>query len=141
MASTIQGMARSHLALVTLALALAGCTDRLGPFDVAGTYILQSVNGAPVPLPGIQTQASGALTLTATGFVERRVSYTIDGQGTLQEFVATGTFQLTDAGLRLALHQGASLWTPTADLVGATITLQYPSPADGPDIVELYRLR
>lgn len=134
-------MARSHLALVTVALALAGCTDRLGPSDVAGTYILQSVNGAPVPLPGVQAPTSGSITLTATGLAERRISYTIDAQGKVQEFVAAGTFQLTDSALRLALHEGTHLWTPAAELVGATITLQYPSPVDGPDIVELYRLR
>jgi hypothetical protein len=133
-------MARSHLVLAVVILtgALAGCSERLGPADVAGTYFLKTVNGAPVPLPGINAPVAGTITLTATGRAERRISYAIDAQGTVREFTATGTFHLKGSELRLALQEGTNLWTPSADLVGTTITLTYPNAADGPDIVERY---
>jgi hypothetical protein len=133
-------MVRSHrgLAAVILTAVLVGCTDRLGPAGVAGTYFLETVNGLPLPLPGINAPVAGTITLTATGMVERRISYTIDAQGKVREFTATGTFQLKGSELRLALQDGTYLWTPSAELVGTTITLTYPNPADGPDIVERY---
>ena len=135
------GLAHLGFAAVTLTAVLAGCTERLGPSDVAGTYALETVNGMPLPLPGINAPVTGTITLTATGGAERRISYTIDEQGTVREFVATGTFQLMGSELRLTLQEGTYLWTPSADLVGTTITLTYPHPADGPDIVESYRHR
>ena len=125
----------------TLTAFLAGCTESLPPSNVAGTYVLEAVNGAPVPLPGINAPVAGTITLTAAGNAERRISYTIDSQGTVREFVAAGTYQLKGSDLRLALQQGTSLWSPSASLVGMSITLTYPHPADGPDIVELYRER
>lgn len=136
-------MARSPLGLaaITLTAVLTSCTESLRPSYVAGTYVLETVNGAPVPLPGINAPVAGAITLAVTGSAERRISYTTDAQGTVREFVATGSYQLMGSELRLALQQGGSLWTPSASLVGQSITLKYPHPADGPDIVELYRLR
>ena len=135
----LQRMTRFPL-LATLVLAVAGCTDRLTPPDVAGTYILESVNGTSVPLPGIYAQSKGSITLKAPRLVERRISYTIDDQGTVREEVASGTFELSDSVLHLALQAGTYVWTPSAYLTGSTIRLQYPSPVDGPDVVELYRL-
>jgi hypothetical protein len=136
-------MARSplDLAAITLAALLAGCTEPLRPSHGAGTYVLESVNEAPVPLPGINAPVAGTITLTVTGGAERHISYTVDSLGTVREFVATGTYQLMGSELRLALREGTFLWTPSANLVGTTITLTYPHPADGPDIVERYRQR
>ena len=133
-------MVRSHLGLaaVILTAVLAGCNERFGPADVAGKYSLETVNGVPVPVPGINAPVAGIITLTATGMAERRISYTIDAQGTVREFTATGTFQVKGSELRLALQEATYLWTPSANLVGTTITLTYPNPADGPDIVERY---
>jgi hypothetical protein len=136
-------MARSPigLAIIALAAVLVGCAEPLHPGHLAGTYSLQSVNGTPVPLPGVNAPVAGTITLSAFGHAERRISYTIDAQGTVQEFVATGTYQLIGSELRLALREGSSVWTPSATLAGSSITLAYPHPADGPDIVELYRQR
>ena len=143
MGYTVSSMARTplHLAAITLTAVLVGCTEPLPPSYVAGTYALETVNEAPVPLPGINAPVAGTITLTATGVAERRISYTIDSQGTVREFVATGTYQLVGSQLRLALQEGSSQWTPSASLVGTTITLTYPHPADGPDIIERYRQR
>ncbi len=129
------------LAAITLTAVLAGCTEPLRPSYRAGTYVLETVNEAPVPLPGINAPVAGTITLTATGVAERRISYTVDSQGTVREFVATGTYQLIGSELTLVLQEGTSRWTPSASLVGPTITLKYPHPADGPDIVERYRQR
>ena len=136
-------MARFPLGLTTIVLVapLTGCAEPLRPSYVAGTYILETVNGTPVPLPGVNAPVAGTITLLATGNAERRISYTIDAQGTVREFVATGTYQLIGSQLRLALREGGSIWTPSASLAGSSITLTYPHPADGPDIVELYRQR
>ena len=136
-------MARFPLLLTAVALTalLAACTESLPSSSAAGTYVLEAVNGTPVPLPGINAPVAGTITLTAAGNAQRRISYTIDSQGTVREFVAAGTYQLNGSDLRLALQQGTSLWTPAASLVGTSITLTYPNPAAGPDIVELYRER
>ena len=140
---TLPEMARAPLGLTTIVLvaALVGCAEPLRPSHVAGTYILETVNGTPVPLPGVNAPVAGTITLTAIGTAERRISYTVDAQGTVREFVATGTYQLIGSQLHLALREGSSLWTPSANLAGSSITLTYPHPADGPDIVELYRQR
>jgi hypothetical protein len=127
-----------HLTAVALAALLAGCADHLAPGDVAGTYRLVTVNGAAVPLPGVNVLVSGSMTLTSQGEAERRVQYRIDTQGQVREFDARGTFQLQGSVLRLALHEEANVWTPSALLIGTTLRLRYPDPGDGPDIVEFY---
>ena len=126
------------LTLVLVAAILAGCGERLGPADVAGTYVLETVNQVPVPLQGLNVLVSGSITLSATGAAERRVSYRVDTLGTVREYVATGTFRLMGSDLRLALQEGTFVWTPTAQLIGTSITLVTPNPADGPDIEERY---
>lgn len=135
-------MVRSPLLTALLIAGVLSCTDRLGPSGVAGMYALESVDGVPVPLPGTYAQVRGSFTLTATGFAERRVVYRIDDQGTEQESVESGTFTLADDSvLHLSFHAGNSSWTRTAILIRSAITLRLPSPVDGPDIVELYRLQ
>ena len=129
------------LVAITLTAVLAGCTEPLPPSYRTGTYVLETVNEAPVPLPGINAPVGGTITLTATGVAERRISYTVDSQGTVRAFVATGTYQLIGSELMLVLQEDTSRWTPSASLVGTTINLTYPHPADGPDIVERYRQR
>ncbi len=131
---------QTYRAIIALAV-VAACADGVAPADAAGTYDLQTVNGAPVPLAGAPAVVSGSVTLTPAGAAERRVTYRMDTQGTLREFAATGTFRLRGSILELALHEDGSVWKLTASIVGATITLRYPHPADGPDIVEAYQRR
>lgn len=128
------------LAAIALAAAFTGCAEPLRPSYVTGTYVLTTVNGAPVPLQGVNAPVAGAITLTASGNAERRISYTIDALGTVREFVDTGTYQLIGSHLRLALRQASSVWTPSGILDSSSIVLTYPNPADG-TIVELYRQR
>ena len=127
-----------RLAAVAFAALLAGCADHVAPADIAGTYRLVTVNGTPVPLPGVNVLVDGSMTLTSQGEVERRVRYRIDAQGQVREFDDRGTFQLQGSVLKLALHQEANIWTPSALLIGTTLRLRYPDPGDGPDIVEFY---
>jgi hypothetical protein len=131
---------QTYRAVIALAV-LAACADGVGPVDVAGTYDLQTVNGAPVPLAGAPAPVSGSLTLTAVGAAERRVTYRMDAQGTLRAVATTGTFRLRGSILELTLREDGSVWKPTAAIAGATVTLRYPHPADGPDIVEVYQRR
>ncbi|MDP3939836.1 MAG: hypothetical protein Q8R92_17090 [Deltaproteobacteria bacterium] len=135
----------SHFHLIAGALAVAAgagaCADGVGPGRVAGTYALRTVNDSPVPLPGVYEPVSGTITLMAAGRAERRVRYRMTAEGTVREFAATGSFRLRGSVLELALREGDHVWTPQAELVGARITLRYPHPADGPDIVELYERR
>jgi hypothetical protein len=139
--SSYNGRSPLGPAAIALVVLLAGCTEPLRPSHVTGMFVLESANEAPVPVPGINAPVAGIITLTASGGAERHISYTIDSLGTVREFVATGTYQLMGSELRLALREGTSVWTPSANLVGTTITLTYPHPADGPDIVERYRQR
>jgi len=131
---------QTYRAIVALAV-VAACTNGVAPADVGGTYDLQTVNGAPLPLAGAPAAVSGSVTLTAAGAAERRVTYRMDAQGTLREFAATGTFRLRGSILELALHEDGSVWKPTASIAGATVRLRYPHPADGADIVETYQRR
>ncbi len=131
---------RTCRAVIALAV-LAACADGVGPANVVGTYDLQTVNGAPVPLAGAPAAVSGSLTLTSVGGAERRVTYRMDAQGTLREFAATGTFCLRGSILELALREDGNVWKPTAAIAGVTVTLRYPHPADGPNIVEAYQRR
>lgn len=134
------GMTSLRLALTAIMSAgvIAACSDAFGPTAaVSTTYALQTVNGTPVPLPGIYSPLGGQITLTVYGHAERRVRYRMDDD-TVREFVASGTFRLRGSILELALNEDGYVWRPQAELVGWTITLRYPDPADGPDIVEVY---
>jgi hypothetical protein len=130
---------RLILSTIVSAAAVAGCHDGLAPRDVAGTYTLHSVNGTPVPLSGVNVLVSGAVTLTALGDAQRRVTYRVAADGTVREFVATGRFRVEGSVVELALTQDGFVWRPHATLQDGTLTLTYPHPADGPDIIEAYR--
>jgi len=131
---------QTYRAIIALVV-VAACANPVVPADVAGTYDLQTVNGAPIPLAGAPAAVSGSLTLTPAGAAERRVTYRMDSQATLREVVATGTFRLRGSVLELTLLEDRSVWKPTASIAGETVTLRYPHPADGPDIVEAYHRR
>ena len=125
---------------IVSAAGVAGCHDGLAPRDVAGTYTLQAVNGTPVPLSGVNVLVSGAVTLTALGDAQRRATYRVAADGTVREFVATGRFRLEGTVIELALtEEGGNVWRPRAALQDGTLTLTYPHPADGPDIIEAYK--
>lgn len=125
--------------MVTLAPIVA-CTDSAGPSSaaVSGLYVLESVSG--------RGPATGSATLSRSGEAERRVRYTLPTGGQSPEYVARGTFRLHADGtidLQLREDDGHStyIWRPIASLSAGVLRLQHPDPADGPDIVELYRRR
>jgi hypothetical protein len=134
-------VARSAYPLAGLAVLLFGCRDSLAvsPADVAGIYDLRSVTGT---VGMRETPVSGRITLTVTRIAERRVTYQIDTTGTLREFIARGTYRLTDSVVDLALREddGRStyVWRVVAEREpDGDLRLTYPRPADG-TIVEVY---
>ena len=131
-------MRRFPLAALFLALALAGCAERvLGPGDVAGSYVLYRYDGAPPPRSYVDqsncavTVYGGGLTLGADG------SYALDlergrqcpGVQALQSvgLSASGIFRVVDGVLRFADGTGA-FWQAGA-LVGTHVRLSVPQPA------------
>ena len=129
------------LAALALAALIAGCTESIGPAEVAGTYELATVRGVPVPTPGAASILGGTVTLTTFGSVERRMRYRDSAGGAERVDAASGTFHREGQVLHLALNYGGYVWSPSAAIVGSALTIQYPNPADGPDIVELYHRR
>jgi len=120
-------------------LAACGGEDAAAPdvATVAGSYVLESVNG--------RGPASGTLVLTPIGVAERRVRY--EHAGILSaELVARGSYRVgRDGRVELELREDAGrssyTWRPRAELRDGVLRLQHPDPADGPDIVESYRRR
>ena len=131
-------MRLSHRAVaVVLALLMATAChdDSTGPgyAILGGTYRLTSASG--------RGPASGALILSSSGQVERRVRFAPDN--TSPEYVARGTYELREDGtidLQLREDDGRSayVWRPLARLVGGAVEIRHPDPADGPDIIETY---
>ena len=118
------------------------CSDGVGPEAAAGTYVLHDINGTAVPLEGVNVPVGGMIRHTADGRAERRVRYRTDFSGTTEEFAAFGTFAIRGDSVALALSENGAqpswVWQPSAVLRAGVLTLQYPSPVDGPDIVEAY---
>ena len=135
---------RFAVAAVVAAGLAAGCGQATGPSSVAGGYVLHTVNGVPVPLPDLNGQLGGTILLSADGRAERRVRYRVDVSGTSQEAHAIGSYEVQGVTVALALREDGSQattpWQPAATLQGGVLTLRYPSPVDGPDIVEAYIL-
>jgi len=127
---------RSIMALAAVVLALSAChSDGTGPSSaLAGLYVLTSVRGSgPI---------TGAMALSPTGDVERRVRYLLPSGTVSSEYVAIGTYQQRADGmldLRLREDPNSSIaWQPHAQLRFGMLQLQYPAAADGPDVIETY---
>jgi hypothetical protein len=124
---------RSLLALA--AVALAGCSSPLAPADLAGEYVLVSVNGLALSNgPGV---VAGTVRLQASGLVERTI-VAVAPDGARIEQRLDGTFIVKGSVVRLALRDDTYTWRPPARIDGRVLTVTYPSPADGPDVVERY---
>ena len=128
---------RSLVPAALLLLAASCSADGTGPLAApyAGTYVLTSVSG--------HGAATGSVTLSRAGDAERRVRFQ-QGGGLSPEYVARGTIHLRldgTADLQLREDDGRSpyVWRPLAKLTAGELTIRYPDPADGPDIVETYR--
>lgn len=122
------------------ALAVAACGDALGPADAAGTYHLQLAD-PPAADPGYRASA-GTLVLGADGRAAWHVEYAQAGRGAVA-YDYRGTFVLRRDSVHLALTQPSArtegVWRPAGVRQGALLTFRYGHPADGPDIIEVYR--
>lgn len=137
------------LAAVCLAAAVlmvAACGDAsqsFHPREVSGVYRLESLNGEPVPTPGLGAVLAGEMVLGADGRVVRRMRYQLSGVAPDREFVASGSFTAARDTVRFALIEDPArpelVWRPAARLEGGVLTLRHPHPADGPDNVEVFR--
>jgi hypothetical protein len=130
-------------AVLFLSLLVTGCSELTGVLDANGEYTLELVNGVKVPSSGQRGHVSGVIRLLPGNVAERVVTYQIDSSGTLREFIAIGSYRIRGESLELALRedQGRSqrVWQPRASIRGGVVTLRYPDPGDGPDVVEMYR--
>jgi hypothetical protein len=125
--------------LTTVALlAAVSCRSSTEPelqaSAAAGLYVLESVTGrGPV---------SGTFLLTADGVAVRTVHYAPMGTSAT-ELVAIGTFQLLPETISFALHEDSGrstyVWSVSGARGSGTFNIQYPDPADGPNIIETYR--
>jgi hypothetical protein len=139
-----------RLAGIAALVAIAACggvesDDSLGtvtPAAVVGTYQLVSVNGRAVPTAGLGAVLAGSIVLAADGRATRTIRHQLSGVAAERDFVSTGTFTATSDRVVFALIEDPArpglVWRPDAALVDGVLTLRYPNPADGPEIVEVY---
>ena len=118
-----------------LAAALAACSNdpTVGPEQAAGAYVLESVSG--------RGPSSGTFTLTANGLAERQAHFTSLGSPFDQHLV--GSFRIDGDSIAFMLRPSDKpadfVWPVTGQWLGSQFTIQYPDPADGPNIIERYR--
>ena len=122
---------------------LVGCASpesptALAPDDVVGTYGLVSFSG--IAADQASATVTGSLVLHELGLVERSISYqTADGSEVAQTL--RGSYSLSGGSIQLTLLDGTYAWRPRATLDGPVLMITYPSPGDGPVIVERYARR
>jgi hypothetical protein len=128
----------SRSVVLACVLASASCRNALDSdqSSVVGSYVLDSVSG--------RGPTVGSMLLLPSGQVERKVRYRQPDGSLSNEYVALGTFHLTEAssleiGLREDGGTSSYVWKPLAALRDGMLSLEYPDPADGPNIVERYK--
>lgn len=129
--------------VAAVVLASAACRGATRPEPdpglAAGAYTLETASG--------RGPASGTLVLTAAGGAERRVRYAAKPGGAAPpEYVAVGTFRAyADGTVAFALREDGGrspyVWPTRGVYSGPRLSIRYPDPADGPDIVETYQRR
>lgn len=134
----------SRSVVLACGFAAASCQNSLRPDRskqpdqtiAVGSYVLDSVSG--------RGPASGSMVLLLGGRAERRVRYRQADGSLSTEYVAIGTFRVTEAqNLEIGLREngGAStyVWKPLSALRDGVLSLEYGDPADGPNIIEMYK--
>ena len=122
--------------LALAAALIAACSDGttpVAPAQAAGVYVLASVSG--------RGPSSGTFTLTADSRADRRAHYTSLGSPYDQHLI--GSFRIEGDSIAFDLIPGDMpanfVWPVRGQWLGSEFTIQYPDPADGPDIIERYR--
>ena len=123
------------LALVA-ALAGTACSDSTAPVtpaEVAGVYTLASVTGRGPSL--------GTFILTADGRAQRQAHFETRFSPYDQQLI--GSFKIEGGTIAFELIPrdvpADFVWPVKGQWLGSYFTITYPDPADGPNIVELYR--
>jgi hypothetical protein len=129
-----------RFAALGLVFVSASCRNSAEPNQrlAVGAYFLESVSGrGPV---------AGSMLLIPGGQVERRVRYRQPDGSLSSDYIAVGTYRVTgtsdlEIGLRENGGTSTYVWKPLAKFSDGVLSLQYPDPADGPNIVERYKRR
>lgn len=120
------------ITLLVAALVGGGCGGGLSPAEVDGLYLLDPSSSQ------LYATESGSIELTLAGTAERRVTYIIAARETV--YVNRGTYRVGKRGVvDLRLAEQVNEWRPRTTLIGDVLTIRHPHPADGPDVVEVYR--
>ena len=123
------------LALVA-ALAGTACSDSTAPgtpAEAAGIYTLASVTG--------RGPSSGTFTLTADGRAQRQAHFESGSSPYDQQLIGSFTIDGGTIAFELIPRDLPAdfVWPVKGQWLGSYFTITYPDPADGPNIVELYR--
>jgi hypothetical protein len=124
--------------VLTAALAAIACSDGttpLTPARAAGVYVLASVSG--------RGPSSGSFTLTADGRAERQAHYESRFSPVDQYLIGSFTIDGGTIAFELIPRDVPAdfVWPVKGQWLASYFTITYPDPADGPNIVELYRRR
>lgn len=113
-------------ALLTAAGLAMACSSSTGPASVAGTYVLSTIDGQPLPWTLVASQSDttfltqGSVTLTASSYVVALdIDAQISGQPHAGILADTGAFSLKGDTLTLA----SSATNPNLQLAGTALTV------------------
>src|SRR4051812_16389877 len=117
-----------RLSVIAVVAFLASCQNSAGPNQLAGSYLLESVNG--------RGPSTGVILFLPGGSVMRSVRYTQADGSLSNEYVATGTYRVTPpSSIELDLHENGGespyVWKVSGILAGGPLRLGYPDPAHG----------
>ncbi len=116
-----------RLASVLLASALlTACGDSFSPEGVSGLYILESINGSPLPFSETETQngltvtvaiTDGSVSLNAnsTFSFSLTISITLNGTTTTSTVTDSGTFELVEPSTVRATFSDGDVISGTLD--------------------------
>ena len=114
-------------AFLVLAFALAACSSSTAPTSIAGTWTLQTINGASLPFVIAQSGSdkseilADVITLTGAGTYTETTTFrvTLSGVATTQSIPDGGTYTVSGSTLTIHPDDGS---TGTATWSGNTIT-------------------
>ncbi len=111
--------------LAFLVFGVTGCSDSIGPEDIAGTYTLLSVDGEGLPAgfgtPGLEIEA-GSLTLNQDMTYSTSTTI-VDTMGALvNQSASVGTYTFDQGAITLTPSEGGAA---SGSVSGATVTIAH----------------